>query len=157
VKNREEAESETYREAVWNWYTDVAYPRLERGGALILIMTRWHEDDLAGRLLAEQNKGGDRWEVLSLPALDSEERPLWPEKFGREALEHIRLNIGYRAWDALYMQKPTAQEGSILKRQWWRRYSSPPSFSYKVQACQCHKWHRGGRAVLSARGRALGT
>jgi phage terminase large subunit-like protein len=71
---------------------------------------------------------------LSLPALDDNDNPLWPEKFGREALERIRLNIGSRAWDALYMQKPTAEEGSILKRHWWRRYISPPTFSYKIQA-----------------------
>lgn len=68
VKNREEADSETHRRRVWNWFTNVLYTRLMPGGAVILIMTRWHEDDLAGRLLEAESAGGDQWEVVNLPA-----------------------------------------------------------------------------------------
>ncbi len=69
VKNAEEADSETYRNRAWEWYTSTAYTRLEPGGALILIQTRWHEDDLAGRILEAMEGGGEQWHVLSLPAL----------------------------------------------------------------------------------------
>ncbi|MEP7213502.1 MAG: phage terminase large subunit [Acidobacteriota bacterium] len=69
VKNRAEAESSTFRERVWDWFNDDIYTRLEPGGAIVLIQTRWHEDDLAGRLLASMKNGGERWEVVCLPAL----------------------------------------------------------------------------------------
>ena len=73
VKNRAEAESATFRERAWDWFTDDIYTRLEPGGAIVLIQTRWHEDDLAGRLLAAMNDGGEQWEVVSLPALAEED------------------------------------------------------------------------------------
>ena len=68
-KDRAEANSQTVRDGIWNWYRSTAYTRLMPGGAIVLIQTRWHEDDLAGRLLQAQENGGDRWEVVSLPAL----------------------------------------------------------------------------------------
>jgi predicted phage terminase large subunit-like protein len=72
VKSRAEAESETYRDKVWDWFNDDLYTRLEPDGAIILIQTRWHEDDLAGRLLKEMNEGGEHWDVVNLPALCEE-------------------------------------------------------------------------------------
>ena len=76
VKDREEADSEIQRQKVWDWYTSTAYTRLAPGGRIIVIQTRWHEDDLSGRLLVEQAKGGDKWEILELPAITSDGR--WP-------------------------------------------------------------------------------
>jgi hypothetical protein len=114
-KDREDADSEVNRETVWNWYTSTAYTRLMPGGAVILTMTRWHPDDLAGRLLDAQKTGGDRWEVLSLPAIDDEGKALWPAWYGRPALDRIRANIGERDWAALYDQNPRLREGSLFK------------------------------------------
>lgn len=76
VKNREEADSETQRKRVWEWFTNILYTRLMPGGAIVLIMTRWHEDDLAGRLLEAEQSGGDEWTILNLPALAREDDPL---------------------------------------------------------------------------------
>jgi len=78
-KDREEADSEIRRQRVWDWYTSTAYTRLMPGGAIVLINTRWHDDDLSGRLLSEQESGGDQWEVLSLPALSPDNEALWPD------------------------------------------------------------------------------
>lgn len=127
LKDREEAESERRRETVWNWYTSTAYTRLEKGGAIIVIQTRWHEDDLAGRLLEKEQEGGDKWVHLDLPAITDAGKPLWPEKYPIEALRRIRDNIGTRDWSALYQQKPAPDEGALFKREWFRYYTTPPT------------------------------
>jgi len=128
VKSAEEADSETYRERAWNWYRSTAYTRLEPQGALILIMTRWHEDDLAGRVLAEAAKTGEAWEVINLPALAEEgdvlgRQPgeaLWPERYPAQALAEIREAVGPYWWSALYQQRPSPPEGALFRREWWR-------------------------------------
>ena len=128
VKSAADADSATAREAVWEWYTGTAYHRLEPPGAIVLIMTRWHEDDLAGRLLAEQATGGDQWTVIDLPAIaDEDDRlgrepgdALWPEKYDVPALERIKRNVGSRVWQALYQGQPQPSEGGMFKRHWWR-------------------------------------
>lgn len=106
VKDRAEAESEVVRESVWNWYVSTAYTRLMPRGAVILTMTRWHEDDLAGRLLEAAKNGGDQWEILRLPAFDEHNRALWPERYDEKALNDIRSAIGEREFGALYQQDP---------------------------------------------------
>ena len=118
VKSASEADSETYRERVWDWYRRDAYTRLEDHAAIVLVMTRWHGDDLAGKLLAAQELGGDRWEVLSLPAISEDNEALWPEKYDLAALENIRSTIGTRAWEALYQQQPGSAAGNIFKAKW---------------------------------------
>ena len=125
LKDRQEADSETTRNAVWNWYTSTAYTRLMPGGSIVLIQTRWHEDDLAGRLLEEMGRGGDQWEILELKALD-DDKALWPEWYPVEALERIRRAIGERDWSALYQQNPTPDEGTFFLRDWIRWYDEPP-------------------------------
>jgi predicted phage terminase large subunit-like protein len=127
VKDREEADSEVSRKKVWNWYTSTAYTRLMPGGAVVLIQTRWHEDDLAGRLKeAEKNGTGDKWEVLELPAIDNRGQALWPAWYPFEVLEQIRSVIGLRDWNALYQQEPTPDEGTYFKRKWFLRYDILP-------------------------------
>jgi len=129
VKSREEAESQTYRDKVWDWYKAEAYTRLAPDGAIVLTMTRWHEDDLAGRLLREMEQGnGDYWEVLRLPAVAEEGdvmgrapgEPLWPERYALTDYERIKATIGERDWNALYQQRPSPAEGAIFK--WWPEY-----------------------------------
>lgn len=121
LKDREEADSSTVRDRVWDWYTSTAYTRLMPGGAVVLIQTRWHEDDLAGRLLtAEKRHGGDRWEVLQLKALDDDGQALWPEWYPVPELERIRSVIGPRDWSALYQQQPIPAGRSEFQRDWLR-------------------------------------
>lgn len=125
IKKREEAESPTYREKTWDWYTDDLYTRLEPGGKIVMTLTRWHHDDIAARALASEP---GKWRILKLPALAEENDPigrqpgeaLWPERFSREALLRIRdiqtdEQSGAYAFEALYQQNPTPREGLFFK------------------------------------------
>lgn len=130
VKSRDEADSDAYRERVWEWYTDDLYTRLEPGGSIILIMTRWHEDDLAGRILSSDTAAD--WSVVSLPALATandplgrtEGEPLNAERYDIAALQNIKETLGTRSFDSLYQQSPMPLEGGMFKRQWWKRYTA---------------------------------
>lgn len=116
VKNREEADSDLIRKKIKDWYTSTAYTRLMPGGRVVIIQTRWHEDDLSGWLLAEHAHEG--WEVLNLPAISDEGVALWPEQYPLSALEKIKLAIGPRDWSALYQQRPSPDSGNYFKREW---------------------------------------
>lgn len=128
VKDAMEAYSATYRERVWDWYTSVFLTRLHNESRQLFIMTRWHEDDLAGRILKRE---ADKWEVLSIPAIretlhdgnaDDPRQPgeaLWEGKHGIERLEAARTRSP-RIFSALYQQHPTADGGNIVKRDWFR-------------------------------------
>jgi predicted phage terminase large subunit-like protein len=120
IKNREEADSDTVRRKLKDWYTSTAYTRLMPGGAIIVIQTRWHDDDLAGWLLAEHSH--EDWDVIDLPAVDEHNNPLWPEKYPLIELNKIKRTIGDRDWTALYQQKPVTEGGNILKPAWFRRW-----------------------------------
>jgi predicted phage terminase large subunit-like protein len=139
LKDREEADSPTIRRTLHEWYSSVAYTRLQPGGAIVLIQTRWHQDDLAGRLLRENSSKG--WEIVSLPAIAETDESfrrageaLWPERFPLSVLEQIRIAIGGSAWASLYQQRPAAAEGQIFKREWWRFYRDTPEFSFVLQS-----------------------
>lgn len=130
VKNREEAESATRRQAVIDWYTSTAYTRLAPGGGILLILTRWHEADIAGHLLAEAEEGGEQWEVVSYPAIAVEDEPfrrkgeaLHPERYDLKALGRIKRAIGRRDWQALYQQDPIGEEGDYFSGADLRYYS----------------------------------
>jgi predicted phage terminase large subunit-like protein len=123
VKSAEAADSPTYRERAWEWFTQTAIPRLEPGGAIVLIGTRWHTDDLIGRALTMD---GVDWTRLDLPALDETGAALWPERYDVAALERIRRQVGERAFAALYQQRPAPAEGGLFKRAWWQRYAGHP-------------------------------
>lgn len=128
IKGREDAESETMRHRLKDWYTSVARTRLMPGGSIVIIQTRWHEDDLAGWLLREH--AHEKWEILNLPALAepddplgrAEGAPLWPESYPLKELQTLRQSVGSRDWAALYQQRPSAAEGSIFKREHWQSY-----------------------------------
>lgn len=114
VKDRAEAESETVRESIWAWYRSTAYTRLMPDAAIVLTMTRWHEDDLAGRLLEQSEKDGDKWDVLCLPAFSPEGKALWPERYDEAALNQIRSVLELREWGALYEQNPRPSGSSFF-------------------------------------------
>ena len=132
VKSREEAESEAYRERVWNWYRDDLYTRLEPGGAVVLTMTRWHEDDLAGRILNSDDASS--WTVVNLPAIAEDNDPLerqpgdalCPERYDLDALQDRRRVLGEYGFNALFQQRPSPPAGGLFKRSWWQPYRELP-------------------------------
>ncbi len=124
VRDRSDAESRAKRDAIWDWYASTAYTRLEKAGAVIVMHTRWHEDDLAGRLKDAMARGeGDEWVILDLPAVAGDDdqlgreagQALWPAKYDLDALEQIKTTIGGYEWDALYQQAPRRREGAMIK------------------------------------------
>jgi len=139
IKDREQADSQVYRDRAGDWWTDVGGPRLAPGAPVVLIQTRWHEDDLAGRLQAAED--GHVWRVLNIPA-QADHRPDKGETdpLGREPgefmasargrtvaqWEAIKIRSGSRTWTALYQGRPSPVEGGILKREWWRYYAAAP-------------------------------
>jgi len=131
LKDRAEADSELQRENVWNWFTSTAYTRLMPGGAVIVVQTRWHEDDLSGRLLEQMGAGGDQYFQLDLPAINEKGEALWPSRYDLRALQRIRSAIGPRDWSALYQQNPTPDEGTFFKREWFRRHKAVPQNVFK--------------------------
>jgi predicted phage terminase large subunit-like protein len=132
AKNRKEANSPTYRQSVWEWYTSTFFTRLAPGGNILLIVTRWHEDDLAGRLLAAAaaDPHADQWTVITLPAVAEEpvahydpRKPgdvLWPQRWDADEMRRKRAVVGERDWASLYQQRPAPDEGEIFKRHHWR-------------------------------------
>jgi predicted phage terminase large subunit-like protein len=135
IKNAEEAESETVRDALWEWWRSTAYTRIEPGAAAIVFAARWHEDDLIGRILKQaEEEGQEQWRVVRLPALAEAGDPLgrqegaalWPERRGAADLMRIKRAIGSYYFNALYQQRPSPAEGSILMRHWWKYWSALP-------------------------------
>ena len=125
--NMADAQSALKRERVWEWYTGTAYNRLEPGGAIILINHRMHEDDLSGRILAQQAAGGDRFEVIEFPAISDAGHALCPERYTLDELQRIRANTLPRFWSALYQQRPAPEDGDYFKSDWLRSYAEVPA------------------------------
>lgn len=131
-KGAEDANSKVQRDAVWDWYRFVLRTRLMPGGAIVLVLTRWHEDDLAGRLLqaASDDPGADQWTVLNLPALAEDDDPLgrppgkalWPEQYSEADLQATRASVGPYVWAALFQQRPQPAGGSVFRREWFRYF-----------------------------------
>lgn len=135
VRDAAEANSETLRQRTLDWYYSTAYTRLEPDGAVIIVQTRWNEGDLSGSLIKAMEDGsGDRWEIISLPALAEEDdilgreldEPLWPERFPLDVLLEKKAAIGSYWWSSLYQQRPAPQGGGILKSSWIRYYEKAP-------------------------------
>lgn len=129
IKSRAEAESKTYRSRLIDWYTDDLYSRLEPNAAVIITMTRWHPEDLAGWLLQEQENGGEQWFVLSLAALAEDDDPLGrepgqalcPARYDEKALLQIKGVRSAQSWASLYQQHPIATEGTVFDVDWFTR------------------------------------
>ncbi|WP_333647415.1 phage terminase large subunit [Candidatus Binatus sp.] len=137
IKGREDANSESYRRQLHEWYESVAYTRLQPEGAVVIISTRWHMDDLAGWLLREHPE--ENWSVLNLPAIAEQDEgwrregdALWEKKFPLKRLAQIREAVGGSAWAALYQQRPAAAEGAIFKREWWK-YHTPATLPERFE------------------------
>lgn len=142
IRGRKDADSQLIRDNCWGWYLDDFRTRLKPGAAIIIILTRWHEDDLAGRILPDdwdgesgtvESKDGEDWEVICLPAQAKNNdvlgrQPgewLWTEWFSDEWWEQTKKTVtqsGFRSWNSLYMQTPVDDEGSFFRREWFKRY-----------------------------------
>ena len=141
-KSRKEAESETVRDSTWNWYKGTLRNRLQPGGKIILLNTRWYEDDLSGRILeyVKNEPNYDKWKVVSFPAIaeDSEHRhpeddredgeALWPEFYDIKALSKLEAASGTYDWSALFQQRPAPAGGALIKRDWLNVIDSPPMY-----------------------------
>ena len=136
LKNQKEATSLTIRNAQWEWYTTTFATRMQKDARVLVTLTRWHEDDLAGRLLDLASKDGTQWTVLCLPAVAEgglmPEDPrlhgelLWPSEFGAKHMREQRTNLGEMMFSAVFQQKPAPAEGLMVKREWWRYYTQRP-------------------------------
>ncbi|AIQ19533.1 hypothetical protein H70357_24565 [Paenibacillus sp. FSL H7-0357] len=144
VKNAEEANSEVMREKVWDWYTSTLYTRLTPDGRIVVVMTRWHEDDLVGRLLKKEadeiREGihvGERWTVINFPAIAeandflgrTEGEALWPEYgFDVRRMDQIKSDVGSYVFNALYQQRPSAAGGTIFQRKNFKYFQEETKF-----------------------------
>jgi len=124
-------------EKAMNWYTSGPRQRLQPGGAIVIVMTRWSTKDVTGQLLkAQSEEGSDQWDVVELPALLPDGKPVWPEFWTSEELLKTKASIPVSNWNAQYMQSPTGEEGALLKRDWWQDWTkkSPPPLDYIIQS-----------------------
>jgi len=123
---------------VYEWYTSGPRQRLQPGGAIIVVMTRWSVRDLTGQIIksATQREGADEWEVIELPAIMPSGDPLWPEFWPKDQLESLKAELPVSKWSAQYQQDPTSEEGALIKREWWREweYESPPPCEAIIQS-----------------------
>lgn len=138
IKNREEADSETHREKIWDEWIDSFSSRLHPGAIVILILTRWHEDDLQGRLLNPEYGKPLDWQVYNFP-LEAEENdilgrvqgePLWPTRYGKSFIEERKRYPS--SFNSLYQGRPTSAEGNLIKRDWWQYYDKLPKIQKKI-------------------------
>ena len=136
--SEQDALSPSALESCWEWYTSGPRQRLQPGGAIIVVMTRWSTIDLTAKLLdAQKEEAADQWEVVEFPAIFPEtEDALWPEFWEISELEKVRASLPVQKWNAQWMQNPTSEEGSIIKREWWNiwEYDEMPSVSYIIQS-----------------------
>ena len=136
--SEQDALSETAFDHAYEWYTSGPRQRLQPGGAIIIVMTRWGKKDLTGRLMATQ--GGDimadKWEVVEFPAILPSDEPLWPEFWNKEALLSIKGSLPVGKWNAQWQQTPTTSESAIVKREWWQVWEKEdiPPCKYILQA-----------------------
>ena len=123
---------------VYEWYTSGPRQRLQPGGAIIVVMTRWSKRDLTGKIIDSSVKrsGSDEWEVIELPAILPSGNSLWPEYWSIEELEALKSELPLSKWSAQYQQDPSSEEGALIKREWWKpwKQSRPPDCEFIIQS-----------------------
>jgi predicted phage terminase large subunit-like protein len=140
VKNAVEAHSKTKRESVWSWWTSTAATRIEPDGFAIIILTRWHDDDLAGRLLARQGEDGWKWKYINLPAIAVDGdmlgraigEALWPQRFPAAELAAIKTGLGSYVWNSLYQGMPANQTGGFFDTDWLKVVDEPHATAKRI-------------------------
>jgi predicted phage terminase large subunit-like protein len=139
-------------DGVYEWYTSGPRQRLQPGGAIIIVMTRWAKRDLTGQILKNSEKDGvDGWEVIEFPAILPSGTPLWPAFWKKEELEAIKAEIPTSKWNAQYQQNPTSEEGAIIKREYWKIWEGdrPPVCNFVIQSWDT-AFEKNNRADYSA-------
>lgn len=135
--SEQDAMSPAALEGAWEWYQGGPRQRLQPGGAIVLVMTRWSELDLTAKLLKQSAMDikADKWEMIEFPAILESGKPLWPEYWKLEELESVKASIQLQKWQAQYMQQPTADMSSIIKRSWWNIWQQEkiPKLQYVMQ------------------------
>ena len=124
-------------ERAYEWYTSGPRQRLQPGGAIVLVMTRWNTKDLTGSLLKAQGETkADKWELIEFPAILPSGKPVWPQFWKLEELEGVKSSISLQKWNAQWMQNPTSEEGAIIKREWWREWKEDyiPPLEHVIQS-----------------------
>ena len=122
---------------VYEWYSSGPRQRLQPGGRIVIIQTRWSKRDLVGQVLkAEAQRGGEGWEVIEFPAILPSGKPLWPEFWSLPELEALRAELPNSKWQAQYQQSPTSESAAIIKREWWKTWDKedPPHCEFILQA-----------------------
>ena len=136
--SEQDALSDSAFDNAYEWYTSGPRQRLQPGGTIILVMTRWGKKDLTGRLLAQQGSDvmSDQWEVVEFPAILPSDKPLWPEFWEKDALLGIKASLPVGKWNAQWQQNPTSSESAIIKREWWQDWEKEdiPPVKYILQA-----------------------
>ncbi len=138
--SEQDAMSEKAFENAYEWYTSGPRQRLQPGGQIVLVMTRWSKKDLTGILMDNQKKiKGDQWEVVEFPAImdhGTEKKPVWPEYWKLKELESVKATLPAGKWNAQWMQQPTSEEGALIKREWWRKWDKEflPDVTYVIQS-----------------------
>jgi len=139
--SEQDALSATALESAYDWYTSGPRQRLQPGGKIVCVMTRWSTKDLTGMLLAHQKEAkSDQWDVVEFPAImdhgPGKEKPVWPEYWKMDELEKVKATLPVGKWNAQWMQKPTSEEGALIKREWWRRWKQDwiPKLYHVIQS-----------------------
>jgi len=136
--SEQDALSESAFDNAYEWYTSGPRQRLQPGGSIILVMTRWGKKDLTGRLLAAQGSDvmSDQWEVVEFPAILPSDNPLWPEFWDKDTLLSIKASLPVAKWAAQWQQQPTSEEGAIVKKEWWNIWEKEdiPTVKYIIQS-----------------------
>ena len=124
-------------ERAYEWYTSGPRQRLQPGGAIVLVMTRWNMKALTGALLKSQKElKSDQWEIIEFPAILPSGKPVWPEYWKLSELESVKASLSLGKWNAQWMQNPTSEEGSLIKREWWRKWDRDyiPKLAHVIQS-----------------------
>ena len=124
-------------ERAYEWYTSGPRQRLQPGGAIVLVMTRWNMKDLTGALLKSQKElKSDKWEIIEFPAILPSGKPVWPGYWNKDELDGVKASLSVGKWNAQWMQNPTAEEGSLIKREWWKTWEKPhiPPLQHVIQS-----------------------
>jgi len=136
--SEQDALSPTAMDSIYDWYTSGPRQRLQPGGIIVIVMTRWSTKDLVGKVLKKQGDDfSDQWDLIEFPAIMPEsEEPLWPEFWKKDELLGVKASLPISKWNSQWMQNPTAEEGSIVKREWWRVWEGDdvPDYSYVIQS-----------------------
>ena len=124
-------------ERAYEWYTSGPRQRLQPGGAIVMVMTRWNVKDLTGSLLRDTgNVKSDKWELIEFPAILPSGKAVWPEYWKLEELENVKASLSIQKWNAQWMQNPTSEEGALIKREWWRKWEKDtiPPLQHVIQS-----------------------